>query len=212
VYAKILTGGLLPLSATLASKSVFDAFLSPNKADALLHGHSYTANPIGCAVALRALRMIGEAERNDAWAAPRKDWGLQDSTDNGGRWSFWSRDFLSAVSTAKGVHGAMAMGTVLAIELEDNNAGESSRTLKPHLSSPQAVLLIHLTDYASHSAQALLDRLRAHPVTDPHGSAPPFRIHSRPLGNVAYVMTSLFTPAATVRAMEDVILAQLTSK
>lgn len=67
-------------------------------------------------------------------------------------------------------------------------------------------------DYASHSAQALLDRLRAHPVTDPHGSAPPFRIHSRPLGNVAYFMTSLFTPGETVRAMEEVILQEVAKK
>lgn len=123
VYAKILTGGLLPLSATLASKSIFAAFLSDKKVDALLHGHSYTANPIGCAVALRALGMIEDAETSDAWATPRADWGVR-AGDESARWSFWRRDFLEAVSKVDGVSGAMAMGTVLAIELEDANAGE----------------------------------------------------------------------------------------
>jgi len=120
VYAKILTGGLLPLSATLASSSIFGAFLSDRKVDALLHGHSYTANPIGCAVALKALQMIEDADAKDAWAAPRADWGVGAS----GRWSFWRSQFVDAVSRVPGVKGAMAMGTVLSIELEDSNAGE----------------------------------------------------------------------------------------
>jgi dethiobiotin synthetase/adenosylmethionine--8-amino-7-oxononanoate aminotransferase len=46
-------------------------------------------------------------------------------------------------------------------------------------------------------------------VVDPTGSAPPFRIHSRPLGNVAYVMTSLWTPQEAVRAIEEVILEEV---
>ncbi|CAK9781058.1 adenosylmethionine-8-amino-7-oxononanoate transaminase [Cutaneotrichosporon oleaginosum] len=172
VYAKILTGGLLPLSATLASRSIFDAFLSERKVDALLHGHSYTANPIGCAVALKALEMIADAEDANTWAAPKADWATE-------RWSFWRKAFLDDVSRANGVRGAMAMGTVLAIELQDAEA-----------------------DYASHVAQAFLDRLRAQRVDG-------FRIHSRPLGNVVYIMTSLFTPEGTVRAMEAAILREL---
>ena len=42
VNAKLLTGGLVPLCTTAASQAIFDAFLSDSKADALLHGHSYT--------------------------------------------------------------------------------------------------------------------------------------------------------------------------
>ena len=45
----------MPLSATLASDAVFQSFLGPSKLDALLHGHSYAGNPIGCTVALAAL-------------------------------------------------------------------------------------------------------------------------------------------------------------
>jgi hypothetical protein len=42
VYAKMLSGGYLPLAATLATSEVFDAFLGNKKWHALLHGHSYT--------------------------------------------------------------------------------------------------------------------------------------------------------------------------
>ena len=49
-YAKLLTAGMVPMSATLASEEVFEAFEGDTKALALLHGHSYTAHPIGCQV------------------------------------------------------------------------------------------------------------------------------------------------------------------
>lgn len=49
-YAKLLTAGTVPLSATLASEAVFKAFEGDTKAEALLHGHSYTAHPAGCQV------------------------------------------------------------------------------------------------------------------------------------------------------------------
>ncbi|CAG8534368.1 5228_t:CDS:10 [Diversispora eburnea] len=47
-YAKLLTGGLLPLATTLSTESIFNNFLGDTKVDSLLHGHSYTAHPIGC--------------------------------------------------------------------------------------------------------------------------------------------------------------------
>ena len=108
VYAKILTGGLLPLSATLASKSIFASFLSDQKVDALLHGHSYTANPIGCSVALKGIQMM----EDKTWSDEKALWKGSE------RWSFWSEDFIKHISGQKGVKGSMAMGTVLAIELE----------------------------------------------------------------------------------------------
>lgn len=54
-YAKLLSGGLVPLSATLATSEVFDAFLGDKKSQALLHGHSYTAHPLGCVSSIHAL-------------------------------------------------------------------------------------------------------------------------------------------------------------
>jgi len=53
--SKGITGGILPLSATIASRELFDSFLGEDFSTALAHGHSYTANPVACAAALASL-------------------------------------------------------------------------------------------------------------------------------------------------------------
>ena len=58
---KGLTGGYLPMSATVASGRVFDAFLGPEPgAKAFAHGHSYGGNALAAAVALRHLQLLEE--------------------------------------------------------------------------------------------------------------------------------------------------------
>lgn len=53
---KGITGGYLPLAATLASEAIFDAFLAPyERFEAFFHGHTYTGNPLACAVAVANL-------------------------------------------------------------------------------------------------------------------------------------------------------------
>lgn len=52
--AKGLTGGSLPLAATLTTREIYDAFLG-DASRAFYYGHSYTANPLGCAAALASL-------------------------------------------------------------------------------------------------------------------------------------------------------------
>lgn len=56
--SKGITGGYLPLAATLATEEIFEKFLSPNLGDAFLHGHSYTANPLGCAAGLKSWEIL----------------------------------------------------------------------------------------------------------------------------------------------------------
>ncbi len=61
--AKGLTGGYLPLAATLASSRIYDAFLgSYGEAKTFFHGHTYTGNPLACAAALANLKLF-EDER-----------------------------------------------------------------------------------------------------------------------------------------------------
>lgn len=63
--AKGLTGGLLPMAATLTTGPVYDAFLGG--ADrAFYYGHSYTANPLGCAAALASLDIFASARVLDS--------------------------------------------------------------------------------------------------------------------------------------------------
>ncbi|MDA0933300.1 MAG: adenosylmethionine--8-amino-7-oxononanoate transaminase [Planctomycetota bacterium] len=58
--AKGLTGGLLPMAATLATESYYEAFLSEDRGRAFFHGHSFTGHPIGCAVARASLALALE--------------------------------------------------------------------------------------------------------------------------------------------------------
>lgn len=60
--AKGLTGGYLPLSVTVASDRIFEAFNSSDPMKTFWHGHSYTANPIGCAAGLASLELMHENE------------------------------------------------------------------------------------------------------------------------------------------------------
>jgi adenosylmethionine-8-amino-7-oxononanoate aminotransferase len=54
--SKGLTGGYLPLAATLATQEVYDAFLGPiNSGRTFYHGHTFTGNPLGCAAAVASL-------------------------------------------------------------------------------------------------------------------------------------------------------------
>jgi len=56
---KGITGGYLPLAATLASEEIFTAFLAPRESfEAFFHGHTYTGNPLACAVALASLALF----------------------------------------------------------------------------------------------------------------------------------------------------------
>ena len=56
--AKGLTGGLLPLAATLATERLYAAFLSTDRARMFFHGHSFTAHPLACAVARASLALV----------------------------------------------------------------------------------------------------------------------------------------------------------
>jgi len=56
---KGLTGGYLPLAATVATEEVFSAFLGPVQSEkTFFHGHSYTANPLACVAALASLELF----------------------------------------------------------------------------------------------------------------------------------------------------------
>ena len=61
--AKGITGGYLPLAATLASEEIYEAFLgAPETNRTFFHGHTYTGNPLACAAALATLETF-EQER-----------------------------------------------------------------------------------------------------------------------------------------------------
>lgn len=186
VHAKLLTGGLVPLCTTLASESIFDAFKSDDKTDALLHGHSYTAHAVGCQVAVESLRELQNLDRSGDWDWAKAGAGQDASpvtttrSNKGLTWSVWSRDFIDTISrkTDK-VSGLWALGSVLAISMRaDDGAGYTSR------------------------ASA---KLQAH-FRKGTGS---WNAHTRVLGNVFYVMTGQKTDKATVEMLQDLCIKGL---
>ncbi|QDZ24434.1 ATP-dependent dethiobiotin synthetase BioD [Chloropicon primus] len=108
-YGKLLTGGAVPLGVTLAGEDVFDCFLDDSKTNALLHGHSYTAHPIGCSAANFAF---------DRYNAILK-------VDEGSR-IYWDEDLTAEISKAARVENAVALGTVLAVELSGEQGYNST--------------------------------------------------------------------------------------
>jgi adenosylmethionine-8-amino-7-oxononanoate aminotransferase len=68
--AKGLTGGYLPLAATLTNEEIFSAFLGgPEEGKTFFHGHTYTGNPLGAAVALASLELFEQSETLSALPA-----------------------------------------------------------------------------------------------------------------------------------------------
>jgi len=102
-YGKMLTGGYLPMALTLATEETFASFLGSNRRDALLHGHSYTANPLGCAAALEAVRIFESSANFDSVSREMAP-------------SFTPEE-IAELSKLAGVENAMGMGSVLSVAL-----------------------------------------------------------------------------------------------
>ncbi|KAK4969317.1 hypothetical protein LTR66_011686 [Elasticomyces elasticus] len=205
VHAKLLTGGLLPLCTTVASETIFGAYLSPEKSDALLHGHSYTAHPIGCEVAKTSLNTMQQMDDTGDWDVYKDNWTSTpalpslpkaveklksviagDAKINGRApvWSMWSQEFLSKLSHMDSVDSAIAIGSVLAFTVND----------------PSGV-----SGYSSTAAYDLRTCLLNNAASGESGPS----IHARVLGNVLYLMTSMTTKLEDVKNTELAVLAAI---
>lgn len=197
VHAKLLTGGLLPLCTTLASESIFEAFLSPEKSDALLHGHSYTAHAVGCEIAQFSLKTMMDMDKQGIWSAYKDDWkaGSEISVDvSSDMWSMWSKDFVRGLSFHENVESVFALGSVLAVSLKDPSGSGMLLSV-----SSRKILLTSTVGYTSTAATGLRDKM-----LQGTGSADNV-IHSRVLGNVLYLMASMTTTRETLSGVEKIV-------
>jgi adenosylmethionine-8-amino-7-oxononanoate aminotransferase len=106
--SKGITGGTLPLAATLTTATVYEAFLGPYDAyRTFYHGHTFTANPVGCAAALACLDIFQE-EKTLERARPRMERLQQEARHFGD---------LPAVGDVRGI------GMVAAFELVSDKPG-----------------------------------------------------------------------------------------
>lgn len=100
--SKGLTGGVLPLGLTVTTQKIFDAFLSPERVKAFLHGHSFTGNPLACAAACASLDIF---EQESTWEKVK----LITSKN---------KEFGSKMENHPSIEDIRIMGTILAIELK----------------------------------------------------------------------------------------------
>ncbi|KAK4759822.1 hypothetical protein SAY87_022953 [Trapa incisa] len=117
-YAKLLTGGIIPLAATLASAEIFDAFMGESKLNALLHGHSYTAHAMGCTAAVKSIKWFKHPEINSNINAEVKLLN-----------ELWDIKLVNQLSNHPAVQRVIALGTLFAMELQvdgNNNNGYGS--------------------------------------------------------------------------------------
>jgi adenosylmethionine-8-amino-7-oxononanoate aminotransferase len=114
--SKGLTGGFLPLAVTACREEVYETFLSEDRRKTFFHGHSYTANPLGCAAALANLQIFEEEPVFDRIRQIEQV----------------HRERLGRLAAHPSVGDARSIGTVAAVELRDENPGylaESGRLL-----------------------------------------------------------------------------------
>jgi adenosylmethionine-8-amino-7-oxononanoate aminotransferase len=105
--AKGITGGSMPLAATLSTRAIYDAHYSRDRARTFFHSSSYTANPIACAAAVANLAIWREEpvkERVTALSA------LQ-------------ADAVARLSDDRRFENARALGTIAAFDLANAGSG-----------------------------------------------------------------------------------------
>jgi adenosylmethionine-8-amino-7-oxononanoate aminotransferase len=114
--SKGLTGGFLPLAATVCTPAVHEAFVSADRSRTFFHGHSYTANPLGCAAGIASLKVFDSEPVFERIAAMEQI----------------HRERSSVLASHSAVADVRGIGTVVAVELKADDPGYFSE-LRPAL-------------------------------------------------------------------------------
>jgi adenosylmethionine-8-amino-7-oxononanoate aminotransferase len=104
--SKALTGGTIPMAITTFSQEVFDGFYDEDVNKALFHGHTFTANPTGCAAALASIKLLE----------------LPEMQQNISRINAQHLVFATKMQSHSKVKTTRVMGVIFALELVTNGA------------------------------------------------------------------------------------------
>ena len=115
--SKALTGGTIPLSVTSTTEAIYDAFYSDDISKALFHGHTFMANPTGCAIALESLKILQEAPMQA----------------NLKRIHAKHQAFASKMDKHPKVGHTRTLGVIFALDLEVPNTGEYYGSIRNEL-------------------------------------------------------------------------------
>ncbi|MFN7229223.1 MAG: adenosylmethionine--8-amino-7-oxononanoate transaminase [Synechococcaceae cyanobacterium] len=127
--SKGLTGGFLPMGVTMASERLFEGFRSDDPRQTFFHGHSFTANPLGCAAALASLDLLE--------AAPERHQTMEER----------HRPHLQTLAGRPAVRRPRLLGSIAAFDLEPAGADGGGGYLDPvgpklkHLLREEGVLI-----------------------------------------------------------------------
>ena len=106
--AKALTGGTLPLALTVCNEKVHQAFYSDDPSQALLYGHSFAGNALGCAAAHASLDLLEKSE----------------TIDNIEKINSYHRDFSREMKSLSHLFSDIRiMGTIIALEYKTDVGG-----------------------------------------------------------------------------------------
>ena len=117
--SKGLTNGSIPLSATLCSRQIYEAFVSPDHSKTLFHGHTFTGNPIACAIARKSL----ELTLSEQCSTQRTRIARQHAA---------CAQTLSAIPTALNTRH---LGTILAFDLKTDGQTSYTNAIKGRIMS-----------------------------------------------------------------------------
>ena len=114
--SKGLTAGYMPMAVTVAREAVFEAFLGDSFDRALPHGHSFTANPLACAVALASLALFEEEKTLQRIARINRS----------------HRAMMAELAARNDVTRLRLIGSILAFDVKDAGGyqSETSRRLR----------------------------------------------------------------------------------
>ncbi len=100
--AKTIAGGMLSIAATCVAPEIVAEFQTPDRTKTFFHGHSFTANPLACAIGVANWRLLAEPE----WQA------------NAARIEAYWHSHLEPLRAQPGVKDVRICGTIAAVELD----------------------------------------------------------------------------------------------
>jgi adenosylmethionine-8-amino-7-oxononanoate aminotransferase len=115
--SKALTGGTIPMAITTFTSAIFEAFYDENINKALFHGHTFTANPTGCAAALASLALLQTEEMQGNLTRINKS----------------HLEFQKHIQLHSKVTTTRVLGVIFALEIQTESAASYYGTLRNKL-------------------------------------------------------------------------------
>lgn len=115
--SKALTGGTIPMAITTFTQDIFEAFYDEDINKALFHGHTFTANPTGCAAALASLTLLQTQEMQGNIARVNKR----------------HLEFQKHIESHTKVTTTRVLGVIFALEIQTESAASYYGTLRNKL-------------------------------------------------------------------------------